>query len=270
MWKMGFKKIIDTLYCFIFSRKFFYPLHKLLLQLSVKGMGININWGLSKTGEVPLLSSLSKKLNTEESIIFDVGASIGGYSKLLTKYFPKAKIYAFEPVSANIEAFQKVHGSNKNIKLIQKGLGDTNSKKIIRFPKCNGTSALPSLHDVFKNNEDLQEEEINVIKLDDFCKKEHIDKIDFIKLDIEGNEFSALKGAKKLIKQGKIKIIQFEFNFLNVYSRIFMEDFKELLEGYDLYRILPHGLLRIDFSRKIYSEIFSYQNILAINKNEKK
>ena len=87
-----------------------------------------------------------------------------------------------------------------------------------------------------------------------------------MKIDVEGNELSVLQGAKRLIEEGKIKIIQFEFNWINVYSKVFMEDFRELLKDYDLYRLLPRGLLKIDFSKKTYYEIYNFQNILAINK----
>jgi FkbM family methyltransferase len=261
---------VDNLYCKIFSREVFQSMHKLIYQLSLKGMGININGGISMTGETLLFSKFLNKYNKEDTVIFDVGANVGGYSKLLATYLPKAKVYAFEPVSVNIKAYNKIHGSNKNIELVPMGAGEKNSKEFIYYPKCDGPSALPSLHDVFKNNEDLQKEKVEIIKLDDFCKKRGIKKIDLIKLDIEGNELAALKGAKKMIKEGKIKIIQFEFNFINVYSRVWMEDFKDLLKDYEFYRILPKGLAKVDFSKKIFSEIYGYQNILAVYKNEKK
>ena len=45
------KSFVDSLYCSIFSRKIFQPVHKLFLQLSLKGMGVNINGGISMTGE---------------------------------------------------------------------------------------------------------------------------------------------------------------------------------------------------------------------------
>ncbi len=261
--KMKTKMIADHLYRFIFSRSCFYKLHKLFLCLALKGMGVSLDGNLSDTGEEFILSKLSSK---KTKIIFDIGANVGHYSKELVKYFPNSKIYAFEPVSENIIAYKKLHGTNKNIELIPWGLGKEDSKEMIYYPKFKGASSLASIHNVFRNNEDLRGEEIHLIKLNDFCKQRNINKIDFMKIDVEGNELSVLQGAKRLIEEGKIKIIQFEFNWINVYSKVFMEDFRELLKDYDLYRLLPRGLLKIDFSKKTYYEIYNFQNILAINK----
>jgi len=49
---------------------------------------------------------------------------------------------------------------------------------------------------------------------------------------------------------------------MNVFSRVFMHDFFELMKGYRFYRLLPHGLLPL--KRYIpLTEIFAYQNIVA-------
>lgn len=259
--------ILDHLYCSIFANKFFSPVHKLILQLSLKGLGINVNGGLLKDGEGYFISKLSKKIGkNKELIIFDGGANVGDYSRLLIKYFPKSKIYAFEPLQTNIREFKKKCEIYENIKLIPFGLSDRNDKKTIFYPD-EGISSRASIYNIFENKKEAQKEEISLINLDDFCKDHKIDKIDLLKLDIEGHEFFALKGAEKLIKEGKIRFIQFEFNYLNAYSKVFMEDFRELLKNYEFYRILPKSLLKIDFSKKIYSEIYGYQNIFAVNKN---
>lgn len=268
---MGLKRFVDNLYCSLFARQIFYPIHKLFLQLSVKGMGLNINGGILKTGEEVVLSNLAKKIDKEkEIVVFDIGANVGNYSKLIIRYLPNAKIYAFEPLSKNVKVYNRLHSLNKNIELIQVGLGEKNCKGTIYCPKFKGPSALASVQDIFGENKDLDSEEIEMVTIDDFCKKRGIKEIDFAKLDIEGNELVALKGAKRMINEGKIKIIQFEFNFLNIYCKVSMEDFRKLLKSYNLYRVLPNGLLKMDFSKKIYSEIYGYQNILALKKDKVK
>jgi hypothetical protein len=69
-----------------------------------------------------------------------------------------------------------------------------------------------------------------------------------------------------MLKENKIKIIQFEFNEPNVANRVFLKDFYQLLPNFSFYRIKIGGLIPLgEYNSK--NEIFRYQNILAINKN---
>ena len=61
-----------------------------------------------------------------------------------------------------------------------------------------------------------------------------------------------------------IDLIHFEFNEMNVASRIFFKDFYDLLKGYRFYRMLPDGLIDLGEYKAYQMEIFGYQNIVAI------
>jgi hypothetical protein len=107
------------------------------------------------------------------------------------------------------------------------------------------------------------EHKVRVVSLDEFVSQYPIDKIVLLKIDTEGHEFEVLKGAKKLLKSGKIEMIQLEFNEMNVISRVFFKDIWDLMPNYDFYRMLPDGLVRIESYSPIFCEIFAYQNIIA-------
>jgi hypothetical protein len=100
--------------------------------------------------------------------------------------------------------------------------------------------------------------------VDNFCKTNGIDHIDFLKIDTEGNELNILKGARKLLETENIDVIQFEFNEMNILSKTFIKDFEDLLPNYDLFRIRSRGLIPI---ANVSSQnlIFMFQNIVAIN-----
>jgi len=102
--------------------------------------------------------------------------------------------------------------------------------------------------------------------LDDFTEKEKITYIDFLKIDTEGNELAVLLGASNLLEHKKIGCIHFEFNEMNIISRVFFRDFRKTLCNYDLYRLLPNGLLPICDS-PVLNELFAYQNVIALPKN---
>jgi hypothetical protein len=87
---------------------------------------------------------------------------------------------------------------------------------------------------------------------------------DLLKIDVEGAELEVLKGAVGAIKAGKIDVIQFEFNEMNVVSRVFFRDFWHVLDGYSFYRLLPFGLFPIRNYRTFFCELFAFQNIVAV------
>jgi len=69
----------------------------------------------------------------------------------------------------------------------------------------------------------------------------------------------------KNIAENKIKLLQFEFNEMNIISRVFLKDFYSLLRGFDFFRLDTQRLIPLP-NYDATNEIFKFQNILAINK----
>ncbi len=67
---------------------------------------------------------------------------------------------------------------------------------------------------------------VKLSTLDSYCKNKNITQIDFLKMDIEGNEYKALLGACEMIENGAINSIQIEFGGCNVDSRTYFKDYK--------------------------------------------
>jgi FkbM family methyltransferase len=202
-------------------------------------------------------------------IFFDIGANTGGYSAMLRAAFPNAVIHAFEPhpatfnrlVQNNAENFMHCHNA---------ALGD-NAGTMTLFDCANPSgSCFASLNRSVisqMNDSRVLEYRVEVQTLDDFAAKNKINSIDLLKIDTEGWEFSVLKGSHRLIQNHSIKCIQFEFNCQNVQTRVFFSDFQKLLPNYIFFRLLPSGLFPLN-SDPLLTELFGYQNILAISKDE--
>ena len=79
-------------------------------------------------------------------------------------------------------------------------------------------------------------------------------------------EFEALRGAAKMIDEGRIDFIQLEFGATTLAARVSFHDLWTLLSPkFELYRILKRGLHPIRRYEEV-CELFMYQNLVAIRR----
>ena len=232
---------------------------------ALSDMGI-LNCNSATNGEISFLTKYLTSL--ERPVVFDVGANVGNYSESVKEICSTARIYAFEPHPVT---FKKLEQSavKYEYKAINMGMGSVNKRTILYDYKNNDGSEHASL---FKNvieqihGGESGGHDINICRLDDIVKALDIYKINLLKVDTEGNELDVLKGSEKAIRSGMIDVIHFEFNEMNVISRVFFKDFFEFLPEYDFYRLLPNGVLHISTYIPRMCEIFAYQNIVCVKK----
>jgi hypothetical protein len=105
---------------------------------------------------------------------------------------------------------------------------------------------------------------IQAQKLDSFCDQHTIRNIDFLKIDTEGSELNVLLGARSLLREKRIGILQFEYGGTYTDAHIYLKDVYDLLKGYGytIYKIVPGGLAEISvWDSRL--ETFNYSNFLA-------
>jgi FkbM family methyltransferase len=216
------------------------------------------------SGEISAL----QKLLQRDAIIFDVGANNGEWALALARGLESPKFFMFEcaPIClAEIEKrLPKLRGQLFPYAVSdERGIG-----KMFTPIRGSGLSSLHERSDVGINQETYEEIFVEKTTVDDFVDREGVEKIDLLKMDIEGHELSALKGATSSINAGKVQSIMFEFGSANVNSRTYFRDFWNMLHhSFNVYRITPGGdLLRIS----AYSEELEYfrgsTNYLATRK----
>ncbi|MFH1457235.1 MAG: FkbM family methyltransferase [Patescibacteria group bacterium] len=184
----------------------------------------NVNISMYPQGQVPeylftrnfeneTINMLIKYLRSGMNII-DIGANVGLYSIIAGKIIgTKGKIWAFEPSSDTIEKFKKNVILNKleNIKIEKCALGDEDDQMIELVLEQGFGDGHRYLNKDFKKNKNIQEhEKIKVIKLDTYFKDREKEKIDLVKIDVEGSELHVLKGAHEIIKNNANIVIIFE------------------------------------------------------------
>lgn len=242
------------------NQNLFLELHRLSLQ--------GMNYGNSypdMNGEYFLIDNLKNIIGESENLmVFDVGANIGEYTIKFKQKHSDAKVFCFEPSKKTFDELRKNTENINGITLINKGVGEKN--KEITLYRNSSISALASIYNRNLEHLDLsfdEQEKIEIITLDDYCTNNNITIIDYLKLDVEGNELNAFLGAKKLLSEKRIKSIQFEMGGCNLDSKTSWNELYSILkENYDVYRILKNGITKFQ-NYSEYDEIYVYANYFA-------
>ena len=209
------------------------------------------NFDRETNGEFSLLRKLMPRVQT----VFDVGANVGDYSSEILKINNAINIHAFEP---DPDSYKKLEG----IPLIANNIGLGEKEEIKTLHRAS-RSTHNSFYTVESNTVPFP---VQVSTLDLYCKKEEVDHIDFLKIDVEGHEFFVLKGAQESFKKQAIDYVQFEFSGGTVVSRTFLKDFLDFFEeyGYDVYRIRAKDIKKVEYAQD--KERFTLTNYLAVRR----
>ena len=181
-------------------------------------------------------------LGIENPIIFDVGAHKGETVSNYLSLFKNPSIFSFEPTPSSYKMLNNMF--NGQIKPINKALGSKIGKKeflIKNVSSCNSFFKIKDYAKKYKNAEENGKILVEVDTIDNFCNKNRIQKVDILKLDVQGYEVEVLKGATSMLTNKKIKLIYAETYFNPAYEGdcCNIYDVGSLLEswGYSLYNI---------------------------------
>lgn len=192
---------------------------------------------LYREKQEPILEFGYKLLNKND-IIIDAGANQGIFAlSFRSKIGPNGKIIAIEPFQECIDILKINFKKNKfkNIKIYQRVLSNCIKNYEIDF-----THGITSAS-IIKDSKSTYKMRIKSITIDKIAYDNNLNKLNFIKLDIEGAEYLALLGGLKSIKKFK-PLIYFECNKQIEYIKI-----KQLMKkiGYQIYFFNKKGNLEI-------------------------
>lgn len=130
-------------------------------------------------------------------IVIDAGSWIGDFAAYAS-FRGASAIYAFEPGNRTFQLLTETSKINKNIIPVKKGLSDENIKANFII---SGTASTFMTEGLEAAKNPSVEEVAETITLDEFVKENNIERVDFIKSDIEGFERNMLKGAQETLRK---------------------------------------------------------------------
>jgi FkbM family methyltransferase len=158
--------------------------------------------------------------NIEPAVIIDGGANIGFVTHEFHSRFNASKIYSIEPNPVVYAKLQESYLGNQNVVALNVGISRTPGKMTFNINANTGTSSFlepNAYHGTHLAKKKAEAKEIETIGLDAFAEREGIKVLDILKLDIEGFELEALKGAEQLLKEQRVHAILLEVNLIESY-----------------------------------------------------
>jgi FkbM family methyltransferase len=199
--------------------------------------------------------------------VFDVGANKGEWSRAIRARVPNLRLYLFEPQKA-CAPFLEIDGAV----LTQAAVGGADGHAVLHCPSdAAGNASLHERRDTYFQQQSFSSSEVELVSIDSFMASHTIASIDFMKMDIEGHELFALRGASGALARGAIRAMSFEFGSGNINSRTFFRDYWDLLteHGYEISRVLPRGqTLRIAEYNEDLEYFRGVSNYLAVRPSE--
>lgn len=198
-------------------------------------------------------------------IAIDIGANVGFFTVALGS-IGYSQVHSFEPVPETFSILSKnIEVNGLKEKTVVNCLGVSDDEGYIEFKLFEKSPAINRL----ANSNDLKTgktQKVSVVRLDDYCLSENIERIDFLKIDVEGMENLVLKGAQKLLSSQRVSLVLIEicpsnlsnlgFNVCEIHNTL--SSF-----GYEIYRVGSDGNLSEKLSLSELEGI-KLENVAAI------
>ncbi|MCS6854781.1 MAG: FkbM family methyltransferase [Elioraea sp.] len=226
-------------------------------------------YDLDCNGETELLRRLASFM---PRTVFDVGANRGDWAMRAATLLPGATIHAFEIcVDTAAELSKALAPLGRRAIVNNFGLAETSGTVAVStFANSSVNTMTPlgkrdhgmGLHAAWGDANFVM---ARVETGDRYVEQADIERINLLKVDVEGAEGRVLSGFTKTLCRGAIDVIQVEYNECAIWSRFLLRDLYELLVpfGFRLGRLGPNGVAFKDYA--VEDEDFCGPNYVAVH-----
>lgn len=163
-------------------------------------LGCDLCYDLHRLGYAPFLKS-----------VFDVGANRGQFSRQIRAAFPKARLYAFEPIPQSFRILRESASGDPLFSAHNFALGSRQDCQTVHLqPKSEFNSLVVPLNQPSPTG---QTETVQIRRLDSVIDELGIVRLDFLKTDTEGYDLEVLRGADQALTAHRIFLVFSEVGF---------------------------------------------------------
>ncbi len=225
----------------VFAKKLLFKLlsQKTYLKTLHRGFYFLYSLGFLKNDQRFKYHYMVKDLIEPTDTIVDIGANLGYFSKTFSRLVPQGKLVSIEPVKPFFETLNYFIGSKSNVKIYNCALGNEEGTITMVMPESNGMirTGLPHIASSEEEKQAHKTHDVELIKGSKLLGS--LDKIDYIKCDIEGYEVVVFNEIKSVIEKQK-PTVQIEIGPEN--EKEMISYFKEL--GYIQYGIANFKIVK--------------------------
>ncbi len=204
----------------------------------------------------------------QDVVVFDVGANRGDYARaVVADAGRRARIEAFEPSADAAGVLREWADGVPHVRVHGVGLSSQEHEAVLVGPVPGSRAG--SVYDRSRRLDwrDEHRETVKLTTLDNFCAAHGTERIDVLKIDVEGHELEVLRGAALMLQMGRIEAIQFEFGAPNV-DGVCWDLFELLCGSFELSRVLRDGLRPIRDYDESHELFAGATNFAAFKRSE--
>jgi len=203
----------------------------------LQGKGSGTGWDMA--GEVS--AALHFLTGVEQPVVFDIGANHGDWTAGMWHALGRGRYFAYEPQQACLASLRAL--GVPDLTIISSAVADQPGQLELHSDTAGSGLASLYLRAETYLSEPTRSESVPVTTVDRELAERGIDRVDFMKIDVEGAELAVLRGADQALRANAIRAFAFEFGSANIYSRVFFKECWDFIteRGYSLWRIVPGG-----------------------------
>ncbi len=179
-------------------------------------------------------------------VIFDVGAHKGHVAQEFRKCLPSAQVHAFEPFPECFSFLREVAAGDSAIHVHEFGLAEKSGERSFHANLANATNSLLGTDE--KADETWGPGQVGTCEvvalpfstLDSFMAESGLERVDILKMDVQGAEHLVIEGARETLAAGRIGMIYTEIITMPTY--VGQQPLHEVLTQY-----AGHGFSLVNF-----------------------
>lgn len=198
------------------GRSAFGLLSRLFSVLAVPGAARAVaTWRPPSLASFQVLSALVPAAGDLKTII-DAGANVGQFARAATMTFPEAAIYCFEPLPGAAEELKRNLRDRPQVKVVQTALASADGVATLYPNEYSQASSLLHLRKeggpLLPGLRELEPIQVRTARLDSLLAGEGLRRPILLKLDLQGYEVEALRGAPETLRKTEYVVVEIAFD----------------------------------------------------------